>query len=155
MSLEDNDRNELVKLKIEKAFRTFADIPVNAEAGQWNTVANRLYYAAYHIVSALLVNARQTVRTHDGIIQRFGYLYVKTKRVPLETGMLYSKLFDLRLKGDYDDKFDATKEMIEPRIKETRLLLDTIQQLIYEENSTLADRMKCSNHSDSPSSSTR
>jgi len=45
-------------------------------------------------------------------------------------GKLYSKLFDLRQKGDYGDLFDYDKETIEPLIEETSTFIGVIKKLI-------------------------
>lgn len=58
MSLSDEERQILVNLEKEKALNTFAEIDVLRQAGFWNNIANRLYYAAFHAVSALLIHNR-------------------------------------------------------------------------------------------------
>ena len=55
MSLNDEERKILVGLEIEKSRRTFAEIEILRQAGLWDNIANRLYYAAFHAVSALLL----------------------------------------------------------------------------------------------------
>lgn len=55
MSLTEEERIDIVKYRIEKAEITFSHIQINIEAGYWEIVANRLYYAAYYMVSALLI----------------------------------------------------------------------------------------------------
>lgn len=56
MSLNDEERRTVVRLQLEKAHKTFNQIALLREAGYWDNVANRLYYALFHAVSALLIN---------------------------------------------------------------------------------------------------
>lgn len=59
MSLEEEKRDTVVRLEIAKAFSTQEEVDFLIEKGFWNAAANRLYYAVFHAVSALLI--------HDGI----------------------------------------------------------------------------------------
>lgn len=54
MSLNEEERVILVAREYEKAQQFCKDIG-NAELGFWNVVANRLYYALFHAVSAMLI----------------------------------------------------------------------------------------------------
>lgn len=54
--LTDTDRTEIVKYRLEKAYRTYNEAIGSIENGYVETAANRLYYAAYYAVSALLIS---------------------------------------------------------------------------------------------------
>ncbi len=73
------------------------------EAGHVNTCVNRLYYACFYAVSALLLAEGKTAAKHSGIRALFDREWVKTGRVPVDVGRFYRKLFDSRQQGDYDD----------------------------------------------------
>ena len=96
----------------------------------WAAGANRLYYAAYYAVSALLLNNGISVRTHEGVIRMFSMHFVKTGIVSKEMGSLYTKLFSLRLTGDYDDDYSVTKEDVTTKVKGTKVLIQIIINLI-------------------------
>ena len=70
--LTDADRTEIVKYRLEKAYRTYNEAIGSIENGYVETAANRLYYAAYYAVSALLISYTYEVSTHNGVIQMFG-----------------------------------------------------------------------------------
>jgi len=46
---------DLVPYRLEKARETLEDARILANAGRWNACVNRLYYACFYSVSALLV----------------------------------------------------------------------------------------------------
>ena len=50
----------------------------------WDVVANRLYYAVFHAVSALLIKDGHKVNTHKGTLVMFGQNYVKTGIFPTD-----------------------------------------------------------------------
>ena len=58
----------------------------------WLIVDNRLYYALFHAVSALLISDGHEVGTHRGAVNRFSLYYVKTGAFTAEEGCLYSQL---------------------------------------------------------------
>ena len=47
-----------------------------AALGIWDVVANRIFYAAFHAVSALLIHDHIEVRSHKGAGLMFGQKYV-------------------------------------------------------------------------------
>ena len=57
MSLKQEERDIMVGLELEKA--------------DWNTLANRLYYALFHAVSAMLISDAREVGSHKGAAIRF------------------------------------------------------------------------------------
>jgi uncharacterized protein (UPF0332 family) len=58
------ERTELVKYRITKAHDTFNEVKLHFENKLWNTAINRLYYACYYAVSALLLNNGIKAQTH-------------------------------------------------------------------------------------------
>ena len=73
--LTDTDRTEIVKYRIEKAYRTYQEAVGSIKNGYVETSANRLYYAAYYAVSALLISYKYEASTHNGVIQMFGKVF--------------------------------------------------------------------------------
>ena len=76
----------------------------------WNISVNRLYYACYYAVSALLLHIDVHTKTHAGARQMFGLHFVDTGIVSREAGHYYKKIFSMRHKGDYEDYFDNDEE---------------------------------------------
>ncbi len=66
MSLNDEERKTVVRLQMEKAHNNFNQIELLSKAGYWDNVANRLYYALFHAVSALLIHDGYSVGSHRG-----------------------------------------------------------------------------------------
>ena len=130
MSLNDEERKILVGLEIEKSRRTFAEIEILRQAGLWDNIANRLYYAAFHAVSALLINDGHPVGTHQGAVVMLHQHYVKTGILSKDDGAFYSQLQTLREKADYNCTYYATEEDTAPRIAKTAEFIDRVVRLI-------------------------
>ena len=116
--------------KIQRSNDTFEDAKLLADNGRWNSVVNRVYYACFYAVSALLYSKGIEPKTHAGIRTIFFDEYIKTGLIEKDFGKLYSDLFDLRQEGDYSDFVIFEKELVEPLLSKSVDLLDTVNSLI-------------------------
>ena len=129
MSLKEENRRDIVLYRIERAFTALEQAKLNVEINCLEVTANRLYYAAYYAVSALLIAHQIPAHTHEGNIQQFGLHFIKDGLVSRDLGKLYSQLFEIRLKGDYSDRFGLTEEDVVPKIQPTESFIKTISNL--------------------------
>lgn len=132
MSLNDEERGIIVNLEFEKAINTMAQISELQRLGYWDNIANRLYYAVFHAVNALLIHDGHLVNTHRGIIALFGNYYIRTGIFASEDGRLYSDLQTMRNNSDYNCSYNATQQEIEPMIEPARNLIEKISNYIKE-----------------------
>lgn len=132
MGLTDTNRKDIVVYRIERAFIALEQAKGNLEMNYLEITANRLYYAAYYAASALLIANEIRVKSHEGCIGQFNLHFVKTGLVPLEMGKLFSTLFDMRLTGDYSDRFDLTEDDVVPNIKLTEEFITKISSMAKE-----------------------
>jgi len=128
--LSDTDRIEVVKYRIEKANRTYKEAVGSIENGYVETAANRLYYAAYYAVSALLISYKHEASTHNGVIQMFGMAFLKNNVIDKKYGKIFNQLFSLRLTGDYEDRhiLDMMTEVI-PLVEPAKELINTVTEM--------------------------
>ena len=134
--LSKEEREDLIRYRIEKAYRVLDEARDNAKLGHWNLTGNRLYYAVFHICQALLLSEGDTTRTHAGMIHKIGLNFITTGRISREYGRLISRLYELRQSGDYDDKFDATEEEVMPYFKQVEQLLQEMERIILKDGET-------------------
>ena len=132
MSLREEERRVLVTLELEKSDKTLAEMEVQLQNGLWGLAANRLYYALFHAVSALLIRDRHEVGTHRGAVNKFSLFYVKTGLFSVAEGKLYSQLQKLREDGDYNCTIDVDQSDVEEKVLPTQQLIDHIRQYIGE-----------------------
>jgi len=62
---------------------------------------NRLYYACFYAVSALLLTKGLTATRHSGLRTLFHQHLIRPGLLPLGQGQLYDRLFDQRQRSDY------------------------------------------------------
>ena len=70
MSLKEEDRHVMVALELERVEKTLREFNVQMHNELWSLAANRLYYALFHAVSALLISDQREVGTHRGAVNK-------------------------------------------------------------------------------------
>lgn len=123
-------REDLIKYRLLRAKDTLEDAQILADNEKWNSTINRLYYAAYYAVIALLLSADLKPTTHNGAKSNFSEHFVKTGKIDKELGKIFSQLFTWRQKGDYDDMFDFQKEKVLPYFEPVKKLIIEAEKLI-------------------------
>ena len=120
----------LVTYRLQRATETLEEARLMQSIGHWNTCANRLYYAAFYAVSALLVRDNHVASKHSGVKALFNRYYVKPGVVTKEKGRFYNRLFDLRQEGDCIDFVFLDAETVEPLVDATALFIETVRSLL-------------------------
>lgn len=123
-----SNREEYVNYRFHRAEESYEEALILAKEERWNAVINRLYYACFYAVIALLIKNNISTQTHDGARTQFGLIFVKTGIIDRESGKLFSKLFDYRQKGDYGDLFDYDEELTKPLINKVNEFLIEIKK---------------------------
>jgi uncharacterized protein (UPF0332 family) len=85
-------KEDYIKYRIEKSKEVFEDARILAERKRWNSCVNRLYYSSFHLVNALLYKYNINAHTHSGIKAQFSNHFIKTGKLSIEYGQLYSNL---------------------------------------------------------------
>jgi len=128
--MNQEERQELVKYRIKKARETFNEVGLHVENKLWNTAVNRLYYACYYAVIALLIDKDIKAQTHSGVRQMFGLHFIKSGLIDKDSGKFYTDIFDMRQTGDYDDYIDFRKEDVLDLIEPANELISKIEMLL-------------------------
>src|SRR6266487_6632867 len=130
--MTEQQRKDIIKYRIRKARETFNEVEVLIENEFWNTAVNRIYYACFYAVTALLIKNGLNTQTHAGTRQMFGLHFVKTAIIAKESGNFYTDIFDLRQTGDYEDFFDFNKATVLDLIEPANKLITDIETLLFE-----------------------
>ncbi len=124
---------DIVLYRLDRARQTLEEAQMLADAGRWNLCVNRLYYACFYAVSALLAKDGLASSKHTGARSLFNKHFVKTGKAPGEVARIYNDLFERRLEGDYMD-FVNFKEMdVIPWIPDAKRFVEHIAILAQNE----------------------
>lgn len=124
---------DLVLYRMSRADETLEDARILAKAGRWNACVNRLYYACFYAVSALLVRDGLSSSKHAGVRGLFNRQYVKPGKIPKELARTYNDLFERRQEGDYIDFVSFQESQVLPWISKAEELIGYIAGLIERE----------------------
>jgi len=121
---------ELVSYRLQRARETLADARILADASRWNPCVNRLYYACFYAVSALLVQEGLSSSKHTGLRSLFNRHFVKTNKVPKEKARIFNDLFERRQEGDYMDFVSFEESQVLKWLPEAETFVENIAVLI-------------------------
>ena len=68
--------------------------------------------------------------THAGVKTMFNLHFIASGILPREFGKTFSRLFELRHSGDYDDFIYCDKEMVEEYSPKAKKFIETIKATI-------------------------
>ena len=92
--------------------------------------ANRLYYALFHVTSALFINDGLEVRSHRGIKSKLGEHYILTGKLSSDYSCFLAKMETLRDRADYNIQFMAAEKDILPNLPLAKDFIETIEKMI-------------------------
>ena len=128
--MKERTKKDLIKYRIALSNETIGEVEELINLGYYRTSVNRIYYACFYALSALLLKNKINAHSHSGVIRMFGLHFVKTKKIPAEMGGFYTDLFDKRLTGDYDDFIEFDKETVNDLYKTAKKFVSTVEDLI-------------------------
>jgi len=129
-TIDEESINGLVVYRIERSKETMAEARLMIDEGYLNGAINRLYYACYYIIIALLIKNGISVQTHAGAKQMLGLHFVVTGKLSPKTSSIFATLFEKRHSSDYDDFIYYDKDTLEKLYHQASEFIQTIEKLI-------------------------
>ena len=130
MILSGDERASWVAQKTRKAQTALNEALGNIAMQYWDTAANRLYYALFHIAEALLIKTGLSVYTHAGVIHLLAEHFVRSGKLSREDGRLYAKVFNLSQTSDYGEWDVLAREDVEACVEPVQTLVAKIIALL-------------------------
>ncbi len=124
------ESKELAKYRLERAFQTLDEAKLLFDSGYTNTYVNRLYYACFYAVSALLISQDKSTSKHGQLRAMLHRDYVKTGLLSKESGRHFDLLFQSRQTGDYVDNATFNQEEVKDWLEKTRRFIEEIQKFL-------------------------
>lgn len=118
------------QLALDKAQDCLADSEFTLSGGRTIATVNRAYYAIYYCLCALLFTEDIVPKTHKGVQQKFGELFVKTGRFPVETAKWVGDAFNLRQFGDYDLEATIAEDEAQQLVQQAHQFYDMTQAYV-------------------------
>ncbi len=95
------------------------------------SVMNRLYYALFYAVLALLQEKQLGTAKHIGAISLFDREYIKTGSFGKELSKTLHRAFELRQKGDYMEQAEVTQNDIDEMTLKARDFVNKVKEHLH------------------------
>jgi uncharacterized protein len=121
-------QRELANYRLTQARETLDEARLLLESGKsLRSVVNRLYYAMFYSILALLVYEPFSSSKHSGVKSYFHKKFIKEEIFPKEMGMTFDDAFELRQSGDYQEFQEPTRAEVEPLIRKVGDFVETVE----------------------------
>lgn len=120
----------LICHRLDRAHQTLREGRALAEIQSWNGALNRLYYACFYAVTALLSAYGFASAKHTGVRALFNQHFIAPHRLDREMGVLFNQLFIYRQQGDYEDYLEVTQDMVAPSIPHVEAFIAEIERVL-------------------------
>ena len=94
---------DIIQLKLGRAAKTLREARSMLDNNFPDAAINRMYYACFYAVSALLFEKNISAKTHSGVKQKLGQIFINSGLLSKENGEFYGNLFRVRQYADYND----------------------------------------------------
>lgn len=124
------DKELLIKLQKEKAYKMLSEADDMVEQKRWDIAANRYYYACYHILQALFISKGLSAKTHDGSLTHLGQDFIMPGLIDKKFGRFFARMVQLRHKADYNSVADVTEAEVLEMAPLSREFVDQVNGII-------------------------
>ena len=129
----NKELNDLILYRIARAREALEEARILADSGHWNACVNRLYYACFYVISALLSKNDLSSSKHSGLRSFFNHHFVKTGMIPKETAIIYNSLYERRQEGDYEVFVSFQETDVKPWLRDAEMFVDAVIRLIEQD----------------------
>ncbi len=131
--MEHDYKIELSKRRLEIAHERLTTAKAMLELGDYKASANRLYYAIFSAMRAVLALDGFDSKKHSGIIARFRQSYIKTGILDTEMSKIIDDLEVIREDSDYDDFYIIIKEDVEIQAKRAEYFVSEVESYLQNQ----------------------
>jgi len=118
----------LAKYRLEKARNTLSDAKQYLQGATLESTVNRIYYALFYAVNALLITKGISSSKHSGVRALFNKEFVNKGLIEKQLGKFYADMFDTRQAGDYKDFVSFKKEDVEIWLSQAEQFVEKVQE---------------------------
>ena len=130
MSLYNEDKISFINYRLERANETINEAESNFNLNYLKLTVNRIYYAMFYAVEALLFTKDISSSKHSGVRSFFHKDFIKEGLVNTDYGEFYDEMFNKREAGDYEARpVKFSKEEVEIWLNYAKDFVNDINKL--------------------------
>lgn len=131
------DIEGLAKERLRKAYNCLQLAKNTAEEGIFlNDAANRVYYAIFHAMRAVLALDLFDSKKHSGIIARFNQSYIKTGIFDKKFSDVIQDLSETRNASDYEDFYEVQQHELTEHLANATEFLSVVTEFLEQNFAT-------------------
>jgi uncharacterized protein (UPF0332 family) len=130
MTIDSNDKRELIRYRLEQANDTIEDVRILIENNRFRAAVNRIYYGMFYSLLALGIKYNFETSKHAQLIGWFNKNFINEGLIDPRYGKIINKAFNRRTKGDYDIYIDFDKDTVTEMQTEMQDFIVKIKQYI-------------------------
>ena len=131
-TLDEQSRIGLIHYRTERADETMEEAGILAERGHYNAAVNRLYYACFYAVQALLLKHHIAATTHAGVKSMLGLHFISKGIIAIEHGKTFNTLFEKRHSSDYEAFAYCDKALVDDLTPIAEAFIQRIKELLED-----------------------
>jgi len=120
----------LINYRRKKASETLKDAKTTFNKVSLFTTVNRIYYAIFYEVLALLLTKGLSSSKHSGVRALFNREFVKSGILKEKYADFYNRMFEARQEGDYGDFVEFEKKKVQQWLDEAEGFINEIEEII-------------------------
>lgn len=130
MSLEENERNELISYRLDEARETIADVQLLIENDRLRAAVNRIYYGMFYSLLALGLAYQFETSKHQQLLGWFNKNFIHQELIDAKFGKIINKASNRRTQGDYESYVEFDKEVILEMFDEMKEFITEIERFL-------------------------
>jgi uncharacterized protein (UPF0332 family) len=130
MTIDSNDKWELIRYRLEQANETIEDVRILIENNRIRAAVSRIYYGMFYSLLALGIKSDFETSKHAQLIGWFNKNFINEGLIDPKYGKIINKAFNRRTKGDYDIYIDFDIDTVNEMHAEMQDFIAKIKQFI-------------------------
>ena len=132
MTLDNNDRKELIKYRMQQAFECVDEVDFLIENSKFKIAVNRIYYGMFYSLLALGLKDEYESSKHSQLIGWFNKLYIHQGLIEVKYGKMIYKAFTLRNESDYEPFIEYEQEEVKELYLKMKEFIAKVDDIIVE-----------------------
>jgi uncharacterized protein (UPF0332 family) len=124
--------SDIIRYRRKRAKEALLEAEIMLENNKLSAAVNRIYYAVFYEVLALILTKGLSSSKHSGVRSLFNKEFIKTGIIYEEYGDFYNRMFGFRQRADYEDFVEFEHEKVKSWFESTKDFIIAIEQVIRE-----------------------
>jgi uncharacterized protein (UPF0332 family) len=130
MSLDGNERIELIRYRLDEAKESIQDVLLLIENDRLRAAVNRIYYGMFYSLLALGLAYQFETSKHHQLLGWFNKNFIHEGLIDSRFGKIINKASNRRTKGDYESYVEFDKDVILEMFDEMKEFILEIERFI-------------------------